>query len=205
LAPTNARTAWEFARACFDWAEYATNNTQRAALAEQGIAAGRSAVSNAPEQAAGYYYLGANLGQLARTRTLGALTIVNEMEQLFLQARQRDERLDFSGPDRNLGLLYFNAPGWPVSVGNRGKARKHLQRAAELSPNFPDNRLNLLQALIRWKEKKDIPTELKALEKLMPRASKDFSGEEWEASVHDWQRRWPELRAKAAELMKDSP
>ena len=36
-----ATAAWQFGRACFDLAEFATNNTERASLAEQGIAACR--------------------------------------------------------------------------------------------------------------------------------------------------------------------
>src|SRR6266496_3386808 len=40
-SPTNRVAAWEFARACFDRAEYATNNAERAAIAMQGIAACR--------------------------------------------------------------------------------------------------------------------------------------------------------------------
>ena len=34
----HAEAAWHFSRACFDWAELATNNTQRAAIAELGVA-----------------------------------------------------------------------------------------------------------------------------------------------------------------------
>ena len=34
--PDHAEAAWQFARACFDRAEYPTNNAQRAVLAQQG-------------------------------------------------------------------------------------------------------------------------------------------------------------------------
>ena len=32
----NPETAWEFARACYDWADWATNKAQRAAIAKKG-------------------------------------------------------------------------------------------------------------------------------------------------------------------------
>ena len=38
---TNDAAAWQFARACFDFADFATNDTQRAVIARQGIAVSR--------------------------------------------------------------------------------------------------------------------------------------------------------------------
>jgi hypothetical protein len=59
--------AWQFARACYDFADFATNDTERAALAGSGhrrlpaIARARTQIRP------GHYYLGMNFGQLART------------------------------------------------------------------------------------------------------------------------------------------
>ena len=64
--PTNNVAAWQFARAAFDRGEFATNDTERAALAVQGIAACRKILERAPKCAPASYYLGLNLGQLAR-------------------------------------------------------------------------------------------------------------------------------------------
>ena len=114
---------WQFARAAFDFAEFSTNDTQRAALANQGIAACRQLVAREPKLAAGHYYLAMNLGQLARTEYLGALTLVKEMEPEFKAAAELDPQFDHAGPERNLGLLYRDAPGWPVSIGNPSKAQ----------------------------------------------------------------------------------
>ncbi len=199
--PTNNQAAWEFGRACFDRAEFATNDTQRAALAQEGIAACRGAVTRDSRLAAAAYYLGMNLGQLARTKTLGALRLVTEMESLFITARRLDEHFDYAGPDRNLGLLYLEAPGWPVSVGSRGKAREHLERAVKLSPDHPENRLNLLEAHLRWGEKTPLAAEVETLAKLLPRARGKYAGEAWEGSWADWDRRWREAQAKVRALL----
>ncbi len=201
LAATNNTAAWQFGRACFDWAEFATNDTQRADIAHQGIAACRGAVARDGQLAAAAYYLGMNLGQLARTKNLGALRLVAEMETLFETARKLDEQFDYAGPDRNLGLLYLEAPGWPVSVGNRGKARRHLERAIKLSPDHPENRLNLLEAHLRWGEKDPLPAEVKTLTELLPRARSEYAGEAWEVSWADWDRRWRGAQAKVRALL----
>lgn len=194
--PTNNVAAWQFARAAFNRAEFATNDTERAALAVQGIGACRKATERDPKCAPAFYYLGLNLGQLARTKLLGALPLVSEMERGFKTARQLDEHFDYAGPDRFLGQLYFQAPGWPASVGSQSKARKHLTRAVELAPDYPENRLNLAEAALKWRDKKLAQRELETLESLWPSAQTNFAGADWAAFWADWQPRYDKLREK---------
>jgi tetratricopeptide (TPR) repeat protein len=193
---TNNLAAGEFARAAFERAEFSTNDTERAALAVQGIAACRKLIARDPKSAPGHYYLGLNLGQMARTKLLGALKIVDEMEREFKTARVLDQQLDHAGPDRCLGLLYYEAPAIG-SVGSRSKARKHLERAAELAPDFPPNRLSLAEAYFKWRDKNPLKRELTALEKLWPVAKVSFPDADWPA----WSRRRQKLETDAAALL----
>lgn len=204
--PNDEVAAWLFARACFDRAEFATNNVERAALAQQGIAVGRMFIAREASLAATHYYLGMNLGQLARTKSLGALKLVDEMEREFKLARALDEQFDFAGPDRNLGLLYLQAPSIG-SVGSRSKARQHLERAAALAPNYPDNRLNLAEAYARWNDHAGLRREFKSLEALWPAAKAMFAEENWVLPWLDWERRWERIKEKVANLTRpmDAP
>lgn len=192
---TNAESAWQFARACFDWAEFATNDTQRAQLAQLGIKASRAVLAQNSNSLQGRYYLGMNLGQLARTKSLGALPLVDQMEVEFKIARTLDEKFDFAGPDRNLGLLYFEAPSIG-SIGSRSKARIHLQRAVELTPEFPENRLNLAEARVRWRDREGARREVDALEAGLTQAHASFTGDAWAAAWIDWERRLQKLRTQ---------
>src|SRR6266568_4837895 len=108
-ATNRAEAAWQFARACFDWAEFAAGNAPRAQIAIEGIAACRHAIALNPQLAAPYYYLALNLGQLARTKKLGALKLVEEMETNFKAAIALDPAFDYAGAHRSLGLLYLDA------------------------------------------------------------------------------------------------
>jgi len=200
--PTNAEAAWQFGRACFDRAEFATNDTERATLAVTGIAVMRGLVAREPKSAAGHFYLAMNLGQLARTKLLGALKLVDEMEQEFAAARALDEHFEHAGPDRNLGQLYFQAPGWPASIGSRSKAHKHLERAVALAPDFPENRLNLLEAYCEWGDTKGIRRELKAIAGLWPAAKTNFTGPAWNSDWAAWEKRREELQVLAAKKLK---
>lgn len=203
LADTNStEAAWQLGRACFDRAELATNDTQRATLAVEGIGACRPLVTRETKLAAAHYYLSMNLGQLARTKMLGALPLVDEMERHFKLARELDAKLDFAGPDRCLGLLYRDAPGWPASVGSKSKARTHLTKAVEVAPDFPDNRLNLLESALKWNDKKTVQRELDALRENLPRARTNFTGEVWAAAWADWDARWNAAQAKAKTTLK---
>jgi len=198
----DAEAAWQFGRACFDWADFAKKDAQREAIANQGIAACRRVVARDPKSAPGHYFLAMDLGQLAQTKTLGALGIVDEMEREFSAAGDVDPKFDYAGPDRNLGLLYFQAPGWPASIGSKSRARKHLERAVALAPDYPENHLCLLEAYLKWGESKNVQRELKAAEEVLPKARKEFTGKAWEQSWADWDKRWKKIREKAGELMK---
>jgi hypothetical protein len=197
--PRDLETAIAFARATFDAAEFSHDDDEREELAKQGIDASRQALSVKSDSAAAHYYLAMNLGQLARTKKIGALKLVDEMEKEFNAARQLDSKFDYAGPDRNLGWLYFQAPGWPASIGNRTKARSHLQRAVVLQPDYPENHLDLLEAFLKWGEKSGAAREFKSVQELWPKAKKQFSGEEWDANWFDWEKRWKNLRSKFSE------
>ena len=191
--PVEAAAAWQFGRACFDLAEFATNRPQRASLAERGIAACRLAVARESNSAPAHYYLAMNFGQLARTKTLGALRLVDQMEREFLRARDLDEQIDYAGPDRNLGQLYSDAPVFG-SVGSRARAREHLKRAAELAPRYPENQLNLVEALLSWGDRTNACRQFQTIEDIWPAARTNFVGAAWAASWADWEPRLKKLK-----------
>ena len=143
-------------------------------------------LAHQPNSAPGHYYLGMNLGQLARTEILGALKLVREMEREFKTADDLDEHFDYAGPARCLGLLYGDAPGWPTSIGSRHKAREWLERAAKLAPDCPENHLNLIESRLKWNDRAGAGSELKTLDALWSKAQTNFVGEAWEPSWADW-------------------
>jgi tetratricopeptide (TPR) repeat protein len=200
----SVEAAWEFGRACFDWADFAAKNSERAVIAGEGIAACRDAIARGPKSAPAHYYLGMNLGELAQTKGLGGLKIVKEMEREFQTVKDLDEPFDYAGPDRNLGLLYRDAPT-VFSVGSRTKALEHLRRAVELAPEYPENRLNLIETLLKWNERDDARVELAAAEKIWPKARAEFSGEAWEPGWLDWEARLKRIRTRMQQKPVQSP
>ena len=194
--------AWKFARACFDFADFATNDAECVVIAQQGIDACRQLIIREPESGPAHYYLAMDLGQLARTKTLSALKMVREIEREFKTAAGLDEHFDYAGPERALGLLYRDAPGWPVSIGGRHKARQWLERAAKLAPHYPENHLNLAESYLQWHDQTSANRELETLDMLWPDARTNFMGEAWERSWNDWSARRDAARKRLNEIPK---
>lgn len=200
--PSNPTKVIQFGRASFDHAEFATGNPQRGSIAEEAIGTLKTLIGREPKSGPAHYWLAMNLGQLARTKTLGALKLVREMEKEFLAAREFDKLQDFGGPDRNLGQLYFQAPGWPTSIGNRKKARVHVEEAAKLVPDFPGNQVALLDIATDAHDLKTAQEQIKALAEGRSRAREKFSGPEWQDDWHDWDSLRDRCQRKIDELRK---
>ncbi|MGA2541662.1 MAG: hypothetical protein ABSG78_08935 [Verrucomicrobiota bacterium] len=197
--PTNLVAAWQFASACFDQCEFSRNDADRARVANEGIAACRQALALDPKLAAAHYYLGMDLAQLARTELIGALGLLGDVEKEWETAIKLDENFDYAGPDRNLGLLYRDAPGWPLSIGSRAQARQHLLRGVALHPEYPENHLNLIEAYLKWHDRSESVLAAKALEKILPEAQKKFTGPAWESNWEDWNKRWHAIQTKLSQ------
>jgi DNA-binding SARP family transcriptional activator len=84
-------------------------------------------------------------------------------------------------------------------VGNRASARHHLRRAAQLAPLYPGNRLNLIEAYLKWGERGEAAREYRNLQQIWPEAQKNLTGEAWTMSWINWERRNAEARKRLVE------
>ncbi|HEY5042732.1 MAG TPA: tetratricopeptide repeat protein [Verrucomicrobiae bacterium] len=202
--PTNS---WQLGRACFDFADFSTNKTQRADIARLGIAACQQLIAREPESVPAHYYLAMDYGQLAEAEepSIAAYKLIKEIEREFKIAARLDAEFDFAGPARNLGLLYRDAPGWPVSIGSKRKAREFLEQAAALAPDYPENQLNLAESQLKWRQRDDAEKTLAKLDAIWPSAQTKLTGEFWEQSWSDWKSRRTAARAEFQFLFKRVP
>ena len=192
----NAEAAWRFGKACFGWADFARDNAERASIAEQGMTACRQAIEKRSDLAQAHHFLAMNLGQLARTRRLRALPLVDEMETALKRASELDCRIEHGSPDRSLGLLYLDAPGWTLSIGDSRKAIVHLEKAVQIDPDYPENRLCLLEALVRQGRLGPAQRVAREHAQALPRAKAAFEGPEWQLDWLDWDERWDRLQKR---------
>ena len=204
--PDEATNAWHLGQAAYDWAEFATNSDQRAAVAQAGIAACRHLLARDPKAAWGHYYLGMDYGELAEAEapSMAAYKLIREIEHEFKSAADLDEGLDFAGPLRCLGVLYRDAPGWPISIGSTRKAREYLEGAAAVAPNYPGNQLNLVESYIQWHQPAEAQMAWHKLARLWPAAQTNLSGMAWEASWAEWAGRRTAAKADFRKIFKQT-
>ena len=95
---------------------------------------------------------------------------------------------DYAGPERNLGLLYRDAPGMA------GQHRQQAQGAAisgtgrQARAGLSRKSSDLAEAYLKWNEPDDAKNELNALDAVWPEAQTNFTGE-WAQSWDDWSTR----------------
>lgn len=203
-SPAAAGTAGKASAAL---ADLATNDTQRAQVARSGIAVCQQLLALASNSVPGHYYLAINLGQLAKAEapSFSAYRRVHEVEREFLAAAKLDAQFDHAGPARSLGLLYFEAPGWPWSVGSKSRAREWLERAAQLAPDYPANPLSLAEAQLKWRERAEAEKSLKKIDEIWPAAQTNYVGEAWQEEWQDWDARRAALQADYQRLYGQTP
>lgn len=139
--PGDYEACWKAARAAAWIAERAEQVDERKQFAMEGIQFGNSAVLASPEGAEGRYYRALAMGQLADVDHDYGMDAVKKMEQDCLAAVEADARFDHAAGHRFVGILYMECPGPPTSIGSMRKAKKHLDLALDLSPDWPPNRL----------------------------------------------------------------
>lgn len=183
----SADAAIAAATRAFDYADLAPNNQIRENISTAGMAIAREVIARDTNSVAGHYYLALNIGQLARTKMLGALKLLDEMEMELKMVIKLDPKFDYAGGHRTIGVLYAEAPGF--SVGDKGKAKVHLTKAVELAPEFPDNHLCYMEALAKWHDWKTLTEKLGEYRAILPAAKEKFTGKEWGYEWHDWTRR----------------
>ena len=196
--------AQQLARASFELAELSTNSTRQAEVARTGIEVCRQWLARASNSAPGHYYLALNLGELAEAEapSLAAYRRVYEVEREFQAAAALDVHFDFAGPARCLGLLYRDAPGWPLSIGSKRKTREWLDRAAALAPEFPENQLNLAETHLKWRQREETEKALARLAVIWPAAQTNLTGESWEKDWCDWTFRRQAVQLEGSRVFK---
>ena len=120
---------------------------------QQGQSYAETLIREEPNRVEGHYWLALNLCGQA---DVGSKLLGHRLLPLILEELRRavalDGAYDQAGAHRVLGRIYYEAPGWPLSVGDLQKSRQHLQAAVRLAPAASTNHLHLAQTLLRLNE-----------------------------------------------------
>src|SRR2546426_8314005 len=147
LLPAAYDPQWQAAQALAFLAEHETRPAFRMEAAKRGIVLARHGRELDPSRVECHYWYAINVGLLADADHSYGFSAVTEMEAALKRAIEIDERYDYAGPLRVLGILLLRTPAPPASIGSPRKGLRLLQRAVDDFPDYPENYLYLAEAL----------------------------------------------------------
>ena len=148
------------AHTCFVLGQF-TPNQQNMGYYQKGQSYAETLIREEPNRVEGHYWLALNLCGQADVggKLLGRKLLPRIMEELQ-RAVALDETYDQAGAHRVLGRIYYEAPGWPLSVGDLQKSLQHLKAAVRLAPATSTNHLYLAETLLRLNDNPAAEQEL---------------------------------------------
>ncbi|RMD96802.1 MAG: hypothetical protein D6812_16405 [Deltaproteobacteria bacterium] len=161
--PAAVEACWKGAKAAFLLAFSGDSSERRLHFARRGEGFALRGIEQDPDCAPCHYYLALNLGLHAREAPLEAPTLVKSLIEEGKKAAALDPTFDHAGPYRLLGRVYTQLPPPPASFGDPDLAVGYLERAVELAPDYPPNRLHLAEAQMALEEAEAARTLLVAL------------------------------------------
>ena len=128
---------------------------------EKGLEYAERLLVQEPNGVAGHYWKAMHLSGLADigSRLQGFKLLPQIMEELN-RVLTLSETYEDAGAHRVLGRIYFEAPGWPISVGDKKKSLQHLETAVRLAPENSTNHLYLAETWLAMGQKDEARTEL---------------------------------------------
>jgi len=134
----------ELARLCFILGEWGKTDQEK--YLEKGRDFAQRLIREKPHEVAGHYWLALNIGGLAEMT--GDLSMISIIVKEMKIAAALEASYDQAGPYRVLGRVYFEAPPWPLSVGDLQKSAQYLRQAVKLAPGNSTNHLFLAETLL---------------------------------------------------------
>ncbi len=150
----------QLARTCFILGDLAPKD-RRAGYYTKGLAYAEKLLAQEPAGVAGHYWKALHLSGLADvgSRMEGFKLLPQIMDELK-RVLTLDETYDQAGGHRVIGRIYFEAPSWPISVGDKKKSLQHLETAVRLAPGNSTNHLYLAETLLDMGKKDQAREEL---------------------------------------------
>jgi hypothetical protein len=145
------------ARVCTWLAEHAAGKDARKQHTNTGLIYVNTALkldASGPEATFYHGVLAGFLGDLDNTYGLDAVKKI-EKDMTALIAAGQD--VNHGGPHRVYGMLLLRAPGPPTSIGSLRNAKKQLEQALAVAPDWPENHLYVAEMEFAWADEKDLP------------------------------------------------
>ena len=132
----------------------------RRAQLEKGVEAGRKAAALEPKRPEGYFWMAADMGELAESFGLRqGLKYRGEIKDALETVLRLDAGFQEGSADRALGRWYFKVPG--LFGGSRKKSEEHLRKSLTYNPDSISSHYFLAETLFDSDRDADAREELR--------------------------------------------
>jgi hypothetical protein len=191
-------TLWQAARVAAWLGEYGRDNREQ--HVKDGIVYANTALKVNPEGTEARFYHGVLAGLLGDLDNSYGMDAVKHIESRMTGLIDEQAEIAHGGPQRVYGVLLLRAPGPPTSIGSLRNARKQLEAAVEIAPDWPENQLYMAEWEFAWADDKDNP---EFAQKARDRLSKHLLGPEAGAPA-DAKYEFGVWQERARKLLKDN-
>ncbi|NLY11275.1 MAG: hypothetical protein GX020_06290 [Firmicutes bacterium] len=141
---------WSLAKAYLYLGDRSEDNKLK--IYEQGKEYADQAITVAPDNPHAHYWLGTLIGRIGQTKgILNSLFMIKPLQEAMERVLEIDE--EYADAYYVLSRLYDEAPGWPISIGNRNKALEMIEIALELDPDNPEFKVQIAKVLLSYRRK----------------------------------------------------
>jgi hypothetical protein len=156
--PRDFESAWKLARAEYWLGTQGPMAMRRAAL-ERGSDVGKQASQLEPSRPEGYFWMAANMGDLAESYGLRqGIKYRGPIKDALEKVLQIDPAFQEGSADRALGRWYYKVPG--LFGGSKTKSEEHLRKSLTYNPNSTATHFFLAETLFDMKRDADARQEL---------------------------------------------
>ena len=157
--PSNFEAAWKLARAMYWLGGHDIESGRRAQL-ERGVEAGRKAAALEPKRPEGYFWMAADMGELAESFGLRqGLKYRGDIKDALETVLRLDPAYQKGSADRALGRWYFRVPS--LFGGSNKKSEDHLRKSLTYDPNSPASHYFLAETLFDMNRDNEAREELR--------------------------------------------
>jgi hypothetical protein len=157
--PRDFESAWKLARIMYWIGGHDQPDARRKAL-ERGVEAGRTASMLEPQRPEGYFWMAADMGELAESFGLRqGLRYRGAIKDVLETVLRLDPSYLQGSADRALGRWYFKVPG--LFGGSKKESEAHLRKSLTYNPNSTASRFFLAETLFDMNRTAEAREELK--------------------------------------------
>jgi len=180
-------------RIVYNQGEDASTNDKKEELFKKACDIAESAKKLNNKHADGFYYFAISLARWAEAR--GIIASLNRKSELLKNLGETVKRqtidgqagnnIDYFGPDRVFGRMYFKLPG--IFGGDNDKSREHLERAVKMGPLHPLNTIYLAETLTKFSDQ-DKNRGCSMLKNLLSLEPRKFNPKRQAENIREFQR-----------------